>query len=590
MNNLILFLLGLVLIYIPEGLSQNNDKQCFSQAIKPSYPCCTGNKVVYTDENGDWGVENNKWCGIGSGPSTTSSDYSCFSILLGYNCCKECNVSYTDENGSWGIENNKWCGIKSSCTTTVENEVQYEIIFDPLLNTTDTSNNDFGNDNCKGCQVLFTDERGSWGIENNKFCSIKNSCASMVENVIQHDIMENPIQNTTTTTISNNDLNDFDFLFLKMENNNKENMVYSPLSIKFALKILEEGADKDTYDEINRLLGKNIEFPDSIENDGNLSIVNNLFFKDSYYDSANEEYLNILEEKYYTNVICNMYQNVEDIKGWFETLPHRYEQGRLFGFFGDGKSCGSSVYYQGTTVVMVIANAIFMDMEWVNPFNEYGFYTFQMEDGQKMETRGWFKTEIYNENVAFYKDTDITVLTKDLKEYHGIQLEFMAIMPEKEKLSDFIKNMSKEQIDQIDSKLISSYDEKYILRLIMSSFKFPYFLNLKEDLMKLGVNRAFNDTMADFSKIESTDELYVSDILHRVDIEFTGKGIRTNADNNPSLVVPDIRETEYPTVVIEMLKPYMFIIRDKKTKNIWFTGTVYEPNTGNENLIRGGLH
>jgi len=48
MNNLTLFLLGLVLIYIPECLSQNNDKQCFSQTFNLSYPCYKGDKVVYS--------------------------------------------------------------------------------------------------------------------------------------------------------------------------------------------------------------------------------------------------------------------------------------------------------------------------------------------------------------------------------------------------------------------------------------------------------------------------------------------------------------------------------------------------------------
>jgi len=29
---------------------------------------------------------------------------------------------------------------------------------------------------------------------------------------------------------------------------------------------------------------------------------------------------------------------------------------------------------------------------------------------------------------------------------------------------------------------------------------------------------------------------------------------------------------------ITINKPFMFLIRDKATKDIWFTGTVYEPN------------
>jgi len=135
MKNLTLFLLGLVSIQIPACLSQNDNKQCFSQSLKPSYPCCKGNKVVYTDEDGDWGVEHNKWCGIGNGPSKASDD-ACFSIVLGYKCCEKCKVVYTDKDGDWGVENNKWCGIKDSCTSNTEIE-------NPVQNTKDISNSEF---------------------------------------------------------------------------------------------------------------------------------------------------------------------------------------------------------------------------------------------------------------------------------------------------------------------------------------------------------------------------------------------------------------------------------------------------------------
>ena len=36
-------------------------------ADKLGYPCCKNSKntsVIYTDEDGDWGLENGQWCGI----------------------------------------------------------------------------------------------------------------------------------------------------------------------------------------------------------------------------------------------------------------------------------------------------------------------------------------------------------------------------------------------------------------------------------------------------------------------------------------------------------------------------------------------
>eukprot|EP00833_Pecoramyces_ruminatium_P017054 jgi/Orpsp1_1/1191086/evm.model.d7180000083394.1 len=36
----------------------------------------------------------------------------CFSTELGYPCCVETNeIAYVDEDGEWGVENNDWCGI-----------------------------------------------------------------------------------------------------------------------------------------------------------------------------------------------------------------------------------------------------------------------------------------------------------------------------------------------------------------------------------------------------------------------------------------------------------------------------------------------
>jgi len=36
--------------------------------------------------------------------------------LLGYNCCRNsCDIVYKDDDGNWGVENNNWCGTPFSC-------------------------------------------------------------------------------------------------------------------------------------------------------------------------------------------------------------------------------------------------------------------------------------------------------------------------------------------------------------------------------------------------------------------------------------------------------------------------------------------
>ena len=282
MNNFTLFLLGLVLIYIPVCLSQNEDKQCFSQSLKPSYPCCEGNKVVYTDKDGDWGVEHNKWCGIGNGNGSSEKfDESCFSITLGYKCCEKCKVVHTDKDGKWGIEHNKWCGIKDSCTSDVG-------VKDPVQNDP-------------------------------KEVEVKD-----------------PVQNDPN----------LDFAFLKMENN-KKNMIYSPLSIKYALKMLQEGASNNTFIEINKVIGNteltkyiNIDKSLLLENEENIALLemisrnpeltiftdidnflllaNGLFIRDKYYEYVLTEYIDTLKEKYDAEVIKDPFESAQNANQWIE--------------------------------------------------------------------------------------------------------------------------------------------------------------------------------------------------------------------------------------------------------------------------------
>jgi len=497
MKNLTLFLLGLVSIQIPACLSQNDNKQCFSQSLKPSYPCCKGNKVVYTDEDGDWGVEHNKWCGIGNGPSKASDD-ACFSIVLGYKCCEKCKVVYTDKDGDWGVENNKWCGIKDSCTSNTE--------------------------------------------------------------------IENPVQNTKD--ISNSE---FDFSFLKMENN-KKNMLYSPLSIEYALKMLQEGAAENTFTEIDKVIG-NKELTKYTSIDNNLSLANGLFIRDTYYEHVKTLYISTLKEKYNAEIVKDEFKNAQNANQWIEDKT-----------LGIIKNMLTDDIVQDKTNVMLLINALAIDMEWIVQFSFDKTHgeAFYKNGGQEMTATMMSLKETYSKSVAYYLDNNITVLTMDLKEYDGIQFEFMAIMP-KENLSSYVESVSKEQIEQIDKNLKLASDTQDGVNVRIPKFKFSYDLKLKDDLINLGIKDAFNKDKADFSKMADAKELdqklYVSDALHKADIEFTEKGVKAAAVTvfvMRALGAAMPRES-YPVNII-INKPFMFVIRDKNTKDIWFTGTVYEPN------------
>ena len=47
--------------------------------------------------------------------TSSSIDDNCWSKSLGYSCCNHCKVVLTDKDGEWGVEDHHWCGIPENC-------------------------------------------------------------------------------------------------------------------------------------------------------------------------------------------------------------------------------------------------------------------------------------------------------------------------------------------------------------------------------------------------------------------------------------------------------------------------------------------
>ena len=118
---------------------------------------------------------------------------------------------------------------------------------------------------------------------------------------------------TSDYQLSGNDLSDFDLSFLKLENEEK-NKIYSPLSIKYALEMLAEGAKGDSKAQIDAVIGKyNAK---SYPNSEHMSFANAMFIRDSYKDKVNENYSNKIKSKYGAEVILDPFASPDNINGW----------------------------------------------------------------------------------------------------------------------------------------------------------------------------------------------------------------------------------------------------------------------------------
>lgn len=361
---------------------------------------------------------------------------------------------------------------------------------------------------------------------------------------------------------------DFSLKFLKLENE-KQNMVYSPLSIKYALNMLNEGAVGNTKTQIENVIGDlNLTKYNTI--DEVLSLANSVYIRDTFAEYVKEDYTRTITEKYNAEVNYDSFSNATNINNWIEDKTLGIIQNML-----------TDETVQNANMLLIDALAI--DMEWKNPFDTSNTYgeDFYLADGNTM-TATMMHKETMGDDASYYKDNDITALTMDLQEYDNTQFEFIAIMPE-ENLSDYIETLTIEDVNTILENTTLASDTQYGVDISIPKFSFDYDLQLKQDLMDLGITDAFDENLADFSNMANT-ELCVEDALHKADIDFSEEGIRAAAVTaltmRTNAMLPDDDQPEE----IKIDKPFLYFIRDKQTNEIWFVGTVYEPNSWEQDM------
>lgn len=359
---------------------------------------------------------------------------------------------------------------------------------------------------------------------------------------------------------------DFSFKFLKIENNNK-NMIYSPLSIKYALKMLNEGANGNTKVEIENVI-KELELTKYNNINNVLSLANSLYIRDTYSNFVKNDFKNTLINRYNAELNYDAFDNANNINKWIENKT-----------LGIIKNMIKDDIVQNPNTEMLLINALAIDMEWENSFEGSKTYgeEFNLNNGTTI-TATMMHKETSNDSISFYKDKNLTSLTMDLKKYNDIQLEFIAIMPN-ENLSNYIEDFTIDKLNNItnNSKLASKTKDG--VDISIPRFSFDYDLALKKDLINLGITEAFDEDLADFSNMtNSPGGLYVSEALHKANIDFTEKGIKAAATTVIVTADSAMIANQTKPEKIKIDKPFMYLIRDKKTNEIWFVGTVYEPS------------
>lgn len=188
-----------------------------------------------------------------------------------------------------------------------------------------------------------------------------------------------------------------------------------------------------------------------------------------------------------------------------------------------------------------------------------------------------------------YNDENVKVFSKDLKNYNGTTLQYIGIMPKRNSLENYIKEINVNDLNKTISNLkeikFENFKDGVLTRIIgdIPLFKFNYELELMKDLQSMGITDVFDISKADLSKMVSNKGEVIDSASHKADVEFSNYGIKAAATTqiggmgSASCGFDYLYDIPIETIDMTFDNPYMFIIRDKNSGEVWFVGTVYEP-------------
>ena len=359
---------------------------------------------------------------------------------------------------------------------------------------------------------------------------------------------------------------DFNVNLIKTVNSSLDNSNYliSPYSIEIALNLLKTGANGNTLKEIENIIPNRKINDVSINN--RIGIANGVFIKDTYKNDIENKFIDILKNDYNSEVIYDKFEVPDKINDWVNEKTNNMIPKILDNISKE--------------FVLGLANALAIDVEWNEEFecNKTKEREFTLVDNSTMKVEMMNKA-FYGDAKYFSDDKKEGVIIpyqsydKNTGKYNknGKSLEFVAVLP-KDDINTYINNLTEEEL-----LYKSTEDDNFNLYLPRFSYSFDL-KNFMEVLKTMGIKDAFDSNKADFTKILKGGDIFVNQAIHKTYIDLNEKGTKAAAITYFGLTKNSVYAGEDEMYNIVFDKPFIYMIRDKDSKEILFFGTVYEPN------------
>lgn len=358
---------------------------------------------------------------------------------------------------------------------------------------------------------------------------------------------------------------------LNQEIGKGENFVISPLSLNMAVSLVSNGAKGDTLQEFAKIL-QNGPFADTFgKYDRNFSsysqkdmnVFNRNLLANSKRLGAEKYYIanGVWIRSPYTKefyLTCKNYYNA-DVK------PLNQNSAKDINNFVSEKTHGKikkMIDRIDPNDRAYLVNSVYFYSAWKKEFSRHDTFLkhpFNRENGKTSQCDYMTDTDCYK--VINYKDGQI--LIKELKGYAAM---YFILPPEDAKLADFAQKINFSEIITNDT------EGEDIWKITVPRFSMEYEEDFRNVFVRMGMKKAFSPN-ADFSRLDRTDNSYISSVLHKATIGIDEKGCEASAATAVRMMAKSAPPKKINMIVFN--RPFIFAVIDELDNTVIFEGAYF---------------
>ena len=329
-----------------------------------------------------------------------------------------------------------------------------------------------------------------------------------------------------------------------------ENIVISPYSAGVALSMLAEGAEGQTKEEFNKALNDCLFKAEDFGGNDTVIVnsVNSLWVDDNF--SIRNRYLFLLDKDYdalATTLNFGDPSTVQAINNWCS----EHTNGKI----------KDIIDRLGAGDVMVLANALYFNAPWLNPFDS-NLTTKADFNGSKGQTKVDMMSRKGYMNYAEFQGCQLVELP-----YEGGRYSMYVLLPaEGMDINEAVGYLS----ENLYNEAMKALEPKEVL-LRMPKAKVETSLLLNETLQSMGIKSAFTSA-ADFKGISEMGPLVLDQVKQKCYVEISEKGTEAAAVTVAQIRLTSARPSSYVKMTVD--RPYIFFIVDTQNSNVMFAGRV----------------